>query len=96
MPASTFTANSPLKPGGRFSFSPTMRSPLSSSTSLTAVASVLVILKVIAPAGNVDRSAAHPFAAVIVTAASRGFPSADAAGRRRGALPAAGTGAGGE
>ena len=69
VPAATLTAKLPLNPGGRFSFSPRMRAPLRTSTSLTAVASLLVTLTVIPPAANWVLSGTQPLAAVIVTVA---------------------------
>src|SRR5437879_517452 len=74
MPASAVIENDPENPGGRFSFSPTMRSPSSTSTSLTAVASVFVTAKVMPPAWNEVRSGVHPFVAEMVTLAWRAGP----------------------
>ena len=63
LPAPTFTANEPPSPAATFSFSARMRSPESSSTSLTAVASLFWILKVRPPAakfGAVALAAVRP------------------------------------
>ncbi len=84
-PPFTLTENDPENPGGRFSFSPTIRSPLCNSTSLTAVASLLVTVNVNAPAGALVVLGMQPSADVIVTAIARGFadelepPAPDAA-----------------
>src|SRR5262249_4797445 len=66
------TAKLPLNPGGRFSFSPMIRSPLNSSTSLTAVASLLSIWNVNPPAGGDDFLTLQPSAAVALTATGCG------------------------
>jgi hypothetical protein len=48
-PAVRFREKLPEKPGARFSFSPTIRSPESSSNSVTPVASLFLIAKLSGP-----------------------------------------------
>jgi hypothetical protein len=79
VPGSRLSVKVPERPVTRFSFSPRIRAPSSTSISLTRPVPALVTLKVVRPASTSTSAGSQP-ASVSLTATSRAPPAVDEPG----------------